>query len=317
MTSSPIFVGLASGLASALLFYSAARGGVLFMLLLLILTPLPVLIAGFGWGPRAVAAAALAGGGAMAAAGGTGLGIWFIVVLGLPAMLAAWLAELGRDTGGDGTIDWYPAGSMLGVLALVGGLVPVLMSLPMGGTFEPLRPNLLPAVKQLAEQMARDLGAPAATDARVNQLTDVMLDVLPATIAAYWMLLLAINLYLAGRVARASGRLVRAWPDLHALTPPAWLSLLLAGAMALWMTSGVTRLVGASMAGALLIAYALLGLSVLHAIARGRVPWILWIAYAALLNPAGPYALVVLALLGLVEPLLGLRSRFSKPPAPT
>ena len=60
----------------------------------------------------------------------------------------------------------------------------------------------------------------------------------------------------------------------------------------------------------------LVGLSVLHALARNRVPWLLWLAYAALLNPAGPYAMILIATLGLIEPLIGLRERFAKPTAP-
>jgi hypothetical protein len=57
-------------------------------------------------------------------------------------------------------------------------------------------------------------------------------------------------------------------------------------------------------------------LSVLHALAHGRVQWLLWLAYAALFNPAGPYAMVIIATLGLIEPLIGLRERFAKPPTP-
>jgi hypothetical protein len=313
--TSPLIVGLGSGLASALLFYSAARGSVLSMLVLLILTPLPVLIAGLGWGPRSVGAAAAAGGLAMAAAGGAGLGFWFIAVLALPAMLAAWLNELGRTNRVTGATEWFPPGSILAVMAVVGGLLPVLMSLPMGGSYAGLKKDLAPAVKQLAERMQKDMGGPPATDVRVEQLTEVMIDVLPATIGGYWLLLFAINLYLAGRVARASGRLVRPWPDLHALMPPPWQSLVLAGAMLAWMASGFPRLAGASFAGALLVAYALLGLSVLHAIAKGRVPWLLWLTYALLLNPVGPYALIIVAMIGLLEPLTNLRAKFAKPPA--
>ena len=60
------------------------------------------------------------------------------------------------------------------------------------------------------------------------------------------------------------------------------------------------------------------GLSVMHCIAHGRVPWLLWLTYAALINPFGPYALLVLALIGFADPFLRLRDRLSKsgPQAP-
>ena len=54
-------IGLGAGLASALLFYSAARGSPLLGTLLLLLTPLPSLLAGLGWGWLPAAAGAVAG----------------------------------------------------------------------------------------------------------------------------------------------------------------------------------------------------------------------------------------------------------------
>ena len=59
-------IGVGSGLASALLFYSAARGSPLLGTLLLLLTPLPSLLAGLGWGWLPAAAGALAGAAVMA-----------------------------------------------------------------------------------------------------------------------------------------------------------------------------------------------------------------------------------------------------------
>ena len=37
----------------------------------------------------------------------------------------------------------------------------------------------------------------------------------------------------------------------------------------------------------------------MHAIAKWRVPSLLWLAYAALLHPAGPYVLMLVAVIGL------------------
>jgi hypothetical protein len=76
---------------------------------------------------------------------------------------------------------------------------------------------------------------------------------------------------------------------------------------------GLGRTIGVGVTGAMLFAYVMYGLSVLHAISAGRVPWLLWLVYPSLLF-GQPIALV--ALVGLTEPLFEFRRRFSKPPAP-
>ena len=105
---------------------------------------------------------------------------------------------------------------------------------------------------------------------------------LPATLAAYWVAIFAINLYLAGRIARASGQLGRDWPDLPALAYPPGFPLLVALALAASFASGALGVAGTSFTGALLVAYLIAGLALMHFIARGRAPWILWFVYAGL-----------------------------------
>lgn len=309
-----ILIGIGSGLASAVLAYSAVRGNVLLKLVLFILTPLPVLIVAFGWGVIATVAGALAGAVIMTIAGGPALGLTFLLVLGIPAMLVAWLADLGRPSVDGLTTDWFPAGGILAAFATYGGLIPVFFLPFVGGTYTTMKPQMLPFVSRAMKQMQAQFGAQPLTDAQIEAFTDIMITALPASIAAYWVLLFAINVYLAGRIALASGRFIRPWPDLHALQPPPWLALALAATMLLTMLSGGPRVLGASMTGALIVAFTLYGLSVIHAISRGRVPWMLWLTYAGLLNPAGPYATILVALLGLIEPLINLRKRFAKPP---
>lgn len=316
-----VLIGLGGGLASAVLFYSAATGGIFLKLVLFILTPLPALIAGLGWGVAAATISALAGALIMALAATASFGLGYFLTLGLPVVLIAWLAELGRTRGDGSGTDWYPAGHILADLAVYAGLLPSAFAMMIGGSFAILKPDIVPFVRVLTERMHQQLGAPAPTDAIVDRWASLMIDAMPATIAGYWLLLVAINLYLAGRVTRASGHLIRDWPDLHRLTFPMWMPLGLAVSFGLTLLEGTPRVIGSGLAGGFLIAYALMGLSVLHCISKGRIPWLLWLAYAMLLNPAGPYVMIVLSLLGLGEPLLRLRDRLSKsgpkPPATT
>lgn len=313
-----VLVGLGGGLASAVLFYSAARGGVFLKLVLFILTPMPALIAALGWGVTAAIFAAVSGALIMAFAATPAFGVGYFLMLGLPLVLLAWLSDLGRvRPDGSGT-DWYPPGHILADTAVYAGLLPSAIAMMIGGSFAALKPDILPFVRVLTERMHKQLGAPAPTEAAIEGWANLMIEAMPATIAGYWLLLIAINLYLAGRVTYASGHLIREWPDFHRLAFPMWMPLALAVAFGLTLLDGTFRLIGSGLAGALLIAYALMGLSVLHCISKGRVPWLLWLTYAMLLNPAGPYVMILLSLIGLAEPVIRLRDRLSKsgPPPP-
>jgi uncharacterized SAM-binding protein YcdF (DUF218 family) len=65
-----------------------------------------------------------------------------------------------------------------------------------------------------------------------------------------------------------------------------------------------------------LLAYLLAGLALMHFIARGRAPWLLWLVYAGLIL-FGPYVVFALMLGGMLEPAFKLRQRFGAPPPPT
>ncbi len=132
-------------------------------------------------------------------------------------------------------------------------------------------------------------------------------------LAAYWLAIFTINLYLAGRIARASGRLGRDWPDLAMLTYPPGFSLLVALAVLATFAPGIAGVAGVSFTGALLFAYLIAGLALMHFIARMRARWILWFVYAGLIF-FGPYAAFALMLGGLLEPVFKLRQRFGAPP---
>jgi Predicted membrane protein (DUF2232) len=306
-------IGIGSGLASALLLYSAARGGALLKFFLLVLIPLPLLIAGLGWGYRAAAAGGLAASVLIGIAASPTAGLAVLFALALPAALLAWFAELGQD--GPEQVKWYPAGHILGMLALYGAAVSCAVGL-MLNSFERLKPTLVPFVTSFAAQMQAQLKQPALTEAQIGALADRVIEAMPATFAAYWILLFVLNFYLAGRVTLRSGHLLRPWPDLHQIQPPVWLPLALAIGLGLSMLVGVPRMVGTALFGGTLIAFALFGLSVLHALAVGRVPWMLWLAYAALINPAAPYGVILLAMIGLLDPLFNWRQRFAKAPSP-
>jgi hypothetical protein len=148
-----LLIGLGSGLASALVFYSAAQGGGWLGLLLFCLTPLPLLLAGLGWGWLPAAAGALAGSLTMAAIAAAQLGAAYFLAVGLPAAFVAYLAYLGRPSPNEADkLEWYPLGRLLAALSLYGGALPVLALPWTGGSFDGLRPIASAMIRALVKQ---------------------------------------------------------------------------------------------------------------------------------------------------------------------
>lgn len=311
-----LLIGVASGAASALLFYSAARGTPLLGMLLIVLTPLPSLIAAFGWGWMAGAAGALAGAVVMAFVAHPAFAAGYLLALGVPVTLAGHLIYLSRPHRGDPNLrEWYPAGRLLAATSLYGGALFVLILPLIGGSYEVLRGPLSEFLTRASTQ-APELGLRPLTPEQVEALADFLVDIIPGMFAAYWVAIFTLNLYLAGRLVRASGRLGRDWPDLPGLMFPVGFPLLVVGAvLATAFGDQLVRTIGTSFTGALLYAHLIGGLALMHFIARGRGAWILWCVYAGLVL-LQPYVAVALTLGGLAEATFQLKRRFGPAPPP-
>ncbi len=313
-----LLIGAGSGLVSALLFFSAAHGGPWLGLLLFLLTPLPLLLAGFGWGWLPAGTGALTGSLAMAAVASVPLGLGYFLAVGFPAALIAYLAYLSRpsSTAPEGR-EWYPVGRLLAALALYGGALPVLALPWIGGSYEVLKPAAAELVKAAIGQSG-DLRLKTPSDEQIEAFADLVVAVAPSAMAIYWLLIMMPNLYLAARIAGASGHLGRDWPDLPALAYPAGFSLLLALAVLAAFAPGAIGIAGASFTGALLFAHLIAGLALMHFLARRGARWLLWVVYAGLLLPLlAPYAATLMIAAGLIEPLLKLKQRLGALPPPS
>jgi hypothetical protein len=209
-----LLIGLGSGLASALLFYSSARGSPALSAVLFLLAPLPLLVAGLGWGWLSAAVAAAAGSLVVGVPSGLRSAVAYSLAMGLPAVLIAYLAYLSRpDPYDDNAREWYPAGRLMAAVAIYAGALPVLILPLIGGSYESMR---RPLAQML--QRAEALGMKSFTE-------DQAVAALPAAFSASWLIVFTLNLYLAGRVVLASGRLGRDWPDLPASGLPCRVSI--------------------------------------------------------------------------------------------
>jgi hypothetical protein len=136
------------------------------------------------------------------------------------------------------------------------------------------------------------------------------------TAGASWAISLIATMVLAQRLAEWTKLNLRPKQDYDGLSLPSFLDALLVGSIILsFFLDGAWSIYFAALALCLLIPYFLLGLSVIHAISRpldARV-WILSALYLFLLLFL--WLGILVALLGLIEPLVRLRQRFGIPNA--
>lgn len=306
-----LLIGLGAGFISAVVFASATTGPMFTRLILFLLTPLALFLAGLGVGPTTAIIAGIAGTAIVWAAGSAPAAIVFAASQAVPVVVLVYLASLNRTTA-EGA-EWYPAGRIVLAAALIAGAFAVLTLLLLGADMEQLRATLRGMLEQFVNtQLPKMPDAPVLGPQEIDEATSVALALLPAASGISTMGSLLFNMWLAGRITLASGRLQRPWPDLAAIAYPVGTPLLFAIATGAGFLPGMPGLIGSGFAGPLFLAYVLLGLAVVHYVTRGRSwrPFALWGLYL-LLFIVNTLASLALALLGLADTVWPIR----KPPA--
>jgi len=298
-------IGAGSGVVSAALFASAATSTAI-AAILFYLAPLPLGLAGLGWGASAAAIAGLLGALLIAMVLGPDPAGAFALTAGMPVALLTYLALLSRPIAvqADGTqagIEFYPPGRLLGWAAILAGLLAASMILYLGPDAEAYKAS----IGELVEKSALKQVDP---EGKIFN-AELIARALPAAFAIIWLSVTLFNFWLAGLIVNASGHAMRPWPRLDMLDLPNVFFIVFTVALIGSFLPGPLGLMATGLSGALLYAYVLQGLAVLHAYTRG-------FAYRSLLL-GGVYLGIVLigwvaiaiAILGLSEPMLRLRQR--------
>ena len=305
-------IGLGAGAASALLFASVLSGSIL-SVVLFYLAPLPILIAAIGWSHWAGLAAALMAALGLGLAFGTFFFPAFLISVGLPAWWLGYLALLARPS--DAEFEWYPPGRLVVWGAILGALV-IMVALPqLGSDASTIQAMLRSGMEKILAARANVPALDPVSEAVIAMLVIV----LPPAAAVLTTMTQLLNLWLAARLVKISGRLKRPWPDLAAIRFPTATPFVLAAATAGSFLPDVVGIACTLVVATLLVAYAALGFAVLHGITRrlqNRSVVLVGI-YTAVAIFGWPVLLV--ALLGLIDIALDLRTRIAAtrgPPAP-
>ncbi|MCE4225558.1 DUF2232 domain-containing protein [Methylobacterium sp. C25] len=331
-------IGVLAGLVSALLFGMLLKATPLAIVLYL-LAPLPILIVGLGWSHKAALAAVVAGSLALALAFSPYLGIGFAVYLAVPAWWLAYLALLGRPNE-DGSLEWYPVGRLLAWVAGTAALAFVAIAVIAAPNYDTFRTQIGGMAKKVVQMQMQGRGglptpppkdapkpaeqtpAPSqdsAKDAKPQELQEEVADALsviaPALAAQGLTVLLTFYLWLAARIVKISGRLIRPWPDIPSTQMPRNALIMLAVAVALALAPGYAGVLGVALIGSLSAAFALQGLAAFHDRSRGRPARgaLLFGLYMVLFITQG-LAFVALTLFGIADTALARRVPQAGPP---
>lgn len=322
-----LFLGIGAGLVSALLFAAIGTNSVPAMLLMY-LAPLPVLIVALGWN-HLLGLLALAAGGlatslllrptvAIAFALGPALSAWSLAYLSLLARPAA----PARAPHAGGADPWYPVGKLLLWIGVAGAAIALCaLASASGGEYGRYRNILEQAASAFLRSEARVgrsgplpqmLGIPGV------EVVRLIVGLAPAMMAGFLTVVLAVNLWLAGKAVSISGRLVRPWPDIASARMPVAAIAAVAAALLAGQVHGFAGVAGMALAGGLLMAFALQGLALLHDVSRQRPGRGLILSVAYFMTVVLVYVVLpAFALLGIADTALPLRTALGRgPPRP-
>ena len=308
-------IALAAGLASALMFASITSGA-LISLLLINLAPLPLMVVGLVWGPISAAIGGTAATAIIAALFGLPYAVAFAIVNALPAWWLAHLVLLGRPLPKDSTaapedaVEWYPVGRILLWIVVFASVITAATLLMMGSDAAAIQSAIRKGWSDFLE---------AASLALNDSALDALVAIAPigAEIAAVAML--ALNLWLAAKIAATSGRLHRPWPDFKNTALPTTVIAVLFAAIACCFFGGLPAMLAQVVTAGLSIAYAMTGFAVLHTVTLAMKSRALWLGCAYAIAAGFAWALLAVALLGLADAVFGLRQRYLRgrpPPLP-
>ncbi len=303
-------IAVAAGVASGLVFIAPASG-TLIGLVLVNLTHLPLFLVGLGFGVTAATIAAASATALVGLALEPSSMLPYLVAFAVPAVVIV-RQSLQSRTAADGTVEWYPPGHLLSILAVYGAAVFVVATVMLTSESQGLE-ELIGAT--LDEGLAHFF--PEMPEAQRLAVAAHWSATFPAMIVMSWLFTIVANAVLSQSILVRSGRNLRPSPRYGRLEAPNALVFGVAGSGILWFAaSGTIGYVGKILAIVLATPYFFQGLAVVHQLSRTWIVrmFLLVIFYFLLMFILGWPGLVLVAGLGFVEQWVGLRRRFASAP---
>ena len=318
-----LFMALAAGCTSALMFASIISGTLL-SLLLCYLAPLPLLVAALGWGPVCAAIGGLAAAAGLAAMFGFAYGAAFAITVAVPAFWLGHLALLGRPialgaaspgspAAVNDDLEWYPVGRILLWIAGFATLSTIAALLTLGSDAASITNVLRRGLLRLFEPRE----APLSDDA--EHWVDALVSLAPAAGVSVALMTLTLNLWLSAKITATSGQLRRPWPDLRGTALPPMTLPALFIAIAFCFTGGLLAMLAQIATAALMMAYALIGFAVLHMLTTPMKSRAFWLGTTYAVVVVFGWPILALVALGLADALFDIRRRYQRgkpPPLP-
>ncbi|MDF2115574.1 hypothetical protein PY365_08340 [Roseiarcaceae bacterium H3SJ34-1] len=319
---SRILIAIGAGLAAALLFYIPVKGTALAMVLATFAS-LPIMIVGLAFSPLTALIAAIAGSLVLAIALNEILAATFAFSAALPAWWLTRLAWLARPvvTGepaaaADGLV-WYPLGHLLAWIAALAAAISIgglLLALYRFGSFDAFLDEAVRRMSPMIDMIFdRGRGMPAGITS--DELARIFIQAMAPVFAGWTVATTVLNLWLAGRIALISQRLGRPWfPVPESLHLPRTILYAFVVGFALMLTGGFFRVTGYTLVAAFGTALAFQGLASLHMASRpSRVRTTMLTVLYTTIFVLFPLPLPLLAAVGLIDMLTGIRTRSAKP----
>ena len=305
--SKEILIGLAGGAASALAalaFFTGLTGAVTLMYV----APLPLFLVTLGLGSIPGTAAVVSGLCVAMLGGGIKAALVFGVVHALPSWLASQQAIRSR-TDQAGITTWYPLGSILCQLAVLG--LGLLVLVAIGSFLSGI--GMREGVAAQLDHVLR-LMAPLVGDTVRVEMVDKLTPVFPGAVATSWILMIVANGTAAQAILTRSKHNIRPPGPYADLDLPEWASwLILVPAGLSLIGTGDLEYTARNLAFVAATPYFFLGLAVVHTIAR-RVKFKLLLLGFYLLLLISLFTVLIVAAVGVIEHWVGLRKRFNGGP---
>lgn len=316
-----LIVGLVAGLVAAV-FFGAVITGSAFSIGLVFLIPLPLFIAGLGWGVVSVLAGAVVGTIALVFMAGFKVGLAFALQMAAAPVILSYLSLISRPAppgpnGQPAGVEWYPEGRLvLWTGAIVTGMIGIIV-LAAGIDQEVLKKwgaEALEHITKLQSEVAGQGGNAAGLDNFKAAFQSLVPHILSITAMVWTVMTLAV-FGLAARMLKAASRSIRTWAPFCRLEFPRGATLALGAGVLASFLPGQLGLIGEAGMTTMITAFCLLGLASIHGILEhnsARTPLLVLIYMVIFFFPL---ALPGVMAMGLADHLLGLRARFANPPS--